>query len=462
MKEASTARLPAAGSPLRVLRRGSGALATRPAPPMASNKVDLGTPSKPSPIVLYTLVPSGEARPLMRSPQTRLRYALGNAVDHVDWRVRRRFAFKPYRFERFRCSNIGDAAVRATVAQQTTAGLAAEVPIEEIQWGRLTADRIARINAEGSPVVIAGGGYLAADSSGELMPFVEHDFELFERLEAPLVSFGIGLNVNRELGFASERPSLTRQAIELLGRFADRHALIAVRDAFTCESLARASGRDILVIPDPVFFMDPAPALRGAARAAPGRRPVVGLNFAFHGPHVAGNLARHFPRYLSILKKLRNRTGCRFVYFAHSDPERLVYRLLRAEGLVDERADADSPAALLSAYGRVDVVIGEMMHCAIMAMAAGTPVVSVGYDVKHRGLFDLLGLPHWHLDPLAEPLEVLEERTAALLSDWSAERATLVERLAALEPSYRAFTAQFAELLARLRPDVSSQPERLS
>lgn len=412
----------------------------------------------PRRIVLYTLVPSDEQQqPLTRSLRTRTSYALGNAMDRLDWRLRRRFAFKPYRFERFRCSNIGDMAVRAAVADVLAEHLDAEVVVEELRWGRLTAECVEEINRSASLMLIAGGGYLAANRRGELTPFARSDLERLEQLAVPLVSFGIGLNVNLKDSADGGKPTLSGQARVALGRFADRHALLGVRDPFTRGELAPTAGREVTMIPDPVFFLRPGPAMRAAPRAAPGDKPLVGLNFAFHGPHVAGNLARNFGRYLQILGRLRERTGCRFVYFPHSDPERLVFELLRTEGLVERCANFDSPSELIEAYGQVDLLIGEMMHAAIMALSAGTPVVSVGYDVKHRALFELLDLGHLHLDPLREPLEEVETRAAAVLADWTAERRRVVERLGVLAEPYDDFSAKFAATLRQ--HDLARHPK---
>lgn len=402
-------------------------------------------------IVLYTLVPSEEeGRRLPRPLVSRVRYGLGNALDQFRWSVGRRFVFKSYRFERFACSNIGDIAVRSAVAQHLSTHLAQDVGVTEVRWGRLTPALVEEINRTASLMVIAGGGYLAADREGNLTPRSQADMALIEQLAVPVVSFGIGLNVNLKDAEQAADPRLSTEAKDSLGRFVSKHALLGVRDPFTQRSLSDASGQDVPIVPDPVFFLDPGPDLRSRQRDAPQARPTIGLNFAFHGPHVGGNLARNLARYIEILGRLREETGCRFVYFPHSDPERLVFRLLRAEGLVSEQANANSPAGLIAEYGKVDLVISEMMHSAIMALSAGTPVISVGYDVKHRALFEMLGLREWLVDPMVDPLDRVMERALELLGDWTAKRELLLRKTKGLEQPFRCFSDDLGGLVKRL------------
>lgn len=406
-------------------------------------------------VVLYTLVPEAEehARLAFAAP-TRLRWRLGNLLDGLRWRCVRDFRFKSYRYERFRCSNLGDVAVRAAVAAELARRLDPGVAVRQLRWGSLTPDSLEEINRTADLLVIAGGGYLSADRQGELIPRCRADLELFRRLRVPLVSFGIGLNMNLEDRQQAEDPRLSETARGAVGEFVRRHALLAVRDPFTRRQLAEASGQDVRLAPDPVFFLEPGPALRRVAageggRGGAGRPPRVGINLAFHGRHLEAGLARSFPRYLEILKRLR-RDGCRLVYFRHSDPERLPLGLLAAEGLVDECVEGDRPGQRIAAYAGVDLVIGEMMHAAIMALAAGTPVLSVGYDVKHRALFELLGLQDWLVDPLVEPLDTLGPRAAAILGDLPGARARLLSAVGRLEAPHGGFGEALEALLHRL------------
>lgn len=412
-------------------------------------------------IVLYTLIPEAEeGTRLPIGAATRARWRLGSAVDWLRWRHGGRFGFKSYRFERFLCSNLGDMAVRRAVAEEIARRAAPGVEVRQVRWGSLTPALVEDINRSADLMVIAGGGYLSADREGRLIARCRRDIALFERLTVPLVSFGIGLNVNLEDREQAEELRLSQEARAALGAFARRHSLLGVRDRFTQSALAEASGRPIALAPDPVFFLDPGPDLRIAARRGKVGKPTIGVNLAFHGRHPEIGLARNFARYVAILKRLRQHTGCRFVYFQHSDAERLVFRLLEAEGLVEDCHGADGPAATLAAYGEVDLVIGEMMHAAIMALSAGTPVVSIGYDVKHRSLFELLDLRDWLVDPLVEPLEDLEARALQILADPGAAGARLLRAVGRLEAPYEAFSKEVGDVMEQLRlTSAAARPE---
>lgn len=411
---------------------------------------------RPGGLVLYTLAPEQEAPERLRLPVLmRLSFALGNLRDQLRWRRSRQFGFRSYRYERFLCSNRGDAAVRAAIAGELARHLSPQVPVRQLRWGSLTPALVEEINRSADLMVIAGGGYLAADRQGDLIPRCRRDLALLERLRVPLVSFGIGLNVNLEDPAQAAAPRLAPEAEAALARFVSRHSLLGVRDRFTQARLAEAAGQAVRLVPDPVFFLEPGPALRRerlatAAEARPGGAPTIGLNLAFHGALPERNLTRNFEGYLAILKRLRARTGCRFVYFQHADAERVVYRLLRREGLVAGRVAGPGPADLLAAYGRMDLVISEMMHAAIMPLSSGTPVVSIGYDIKHRALFELLGLKDWLVDTMVEPLDTVEARALAILGDAPGARARLGASLAAIEPRYAAFVQDLCGLLAGL------------
>ncbi len=418
-------------------------------------------------IVLYTLVPEGEATRRLPIPSgMRLRFRFGDLLDSLRWRTGGRFAFRSYRYERFLCSNRGDAAVRAAVAAETSRRLPPGCRVRQLRWGSLSPEGIEAINREASALVVAGGGYLSADAEGRLAPRCLNDIELFERLSVPLVSFGIGLNVNIEGAGQGGRPRLDDRAASSLARFVRRHALLGVRDPVTRDCLERVSGRQVRLAPDPVFFLEPGPRLRSAraGKAAAGGAgdagagPVIGLNFAFHGELPERNLARNLGDYIAMLRRLRRRSGCRFVYFRHADPERLVARLLRRAGLLDGLVEDPDPSAMIAAYGGVDLVIGEMMHSAIMALAAGTPVVSVGYDVKHRALFDLLGLEGWLVEGDRRPAEAVEARALDLLDDLASARRDAGRAVAALESPYGTFARDYGALLDGLQAEPTGRP----
>ncbi|PAP79404.1 hypothetical protein B1759_13825 [Rubrivirga sp. SAORIC476] len=101
---------------------------------------------------------------------------------------------------------------------------------------------------------------------------------------------------------------------------------------------------------------------------------------------------------------------------------------------VDVDRAAHHPAEVLDAYAEADLVIATRMHAAILALAAGTPVLGIAYEFKTAELLGGLGLPHWVEDIETITPETLSARLGTVVSELPAARAALfdgVERMRA-------------------------------
>ena len=108
----------------------------------------------------------------------------------------------------------------------------------------------------------------------------------------------------------------------------------------------------------------------------------------------------HFPKYYSartflamcaLLKRFQSASGCEFHYFMHCDTELPVPWLLRSHGL-SIKTIRGNPYVLSQNYASLDLHLGGMLHSCILATGAAVPCVSLAYDSKHRGFFDLMGM----------------------------------------------------------------------
>ena len=63
---------------------------------------------------------------------------------------------------------------------------------------------------------------------------------------------------------------------------------------------------------------------------------------------------------------------------------------VRARVSVD--SDFHRPEDLLRRLSEFDLVVATRMHVAILALAAGTPVITISYEFKTRSLFERLGM----------------------------------------------------------------------
>jgi polysaccharide pyruvyl transferase WcaK-like protein len=85
--------------------------------------------------------------------------------------------------------------------------------------------------------------------------------------------------------------------------------------------------------------------------------------------------------------------------------------------------DVNSPEELVAEMSSADVVVASRYHTLILALVAGTPVVSIGYGEKHRAMLEQFDLPDSHSDiesfdpeEIAITIEALaSERTALSL-----------------------------------------------
>lgn len=84
-----------------------------------------------------------------------------------------------------------------------------------------------------------------------------------------------------------------------------------------------------------------------------------------------------------------------------------------------------SPQELVRATSMADAAVSGRMHFAILCSVAGTPAITLSYQDKVSGLYELLGLEYW-LSPGAPLGEALQARLSSLLSDETVQAALAV------------------------------------
>jgi colanic acid/amylovoran biosynthesis protein len=119
---------------------------------------------------------------------------------------------------------------------------------------------------------------------------------------------------------------------------------------------------------------------------------------------------------------------------------------VRARVEVDRAAH--HPVAIRDAYAEADLVIATRMHAAILALAAGTPVLGIAYEFKTQELLDTLGLPDWVEDIETITPGTLVARLDRVVEALPAERAALFEGVEAMRADAMEAGALVAEALA--------------
>lgn len=399
-------------------------------------------------VVYSTISGTSQFRPLRKTAKEQIGALLRRTADQARWRLRGDFSMNFYVWQRFENTNRGDIAIRETIGAQVAA-LALPTPCDlvEVQWGQLTESHVQRLNEAGGIFVLAGGGYLFLDGDGSISPRIEADIALMRRMSCLRVGYGIGINqvrVGSNLSpvTAEDLPQATH---ETLRRFAATVDLISVRDRSSKNVLDAVIGGgmpQVHLIGDPVLFLNPGPPPH---RPPPQQGMLLGLNFALHGRNTAATLPERMLWIVPFLRRMRASWNCRFRYFVHSDTEHVLVHLLRRAGFQMEVIDGDT-ATLMRGYAELDAHVCQMMHSSIMAISAWVPTLNIGYDVKNREFFSLLGIDGCCIDQAEANEDLLFERTATLLADTAGFVETVARNRQALQRNLSAFQS---EILAR-------------
>ncbi len=411
-------------------------------------------PSVPFHVVLYALIPEDRAyRPISRNPLVFLRNRMRRWAELLSWRFLGRWRAHYSTFKDRENTNRGDIAIRMGVRRQIENAFGShELVITDLPWGSL--DMALKMTPAPDLVVIAGGGFLFADREGRLPQRFRDDVKVLEKLSCPVAVCAVGLNWliedsdQKVFRFHSDSRADIQQ-------FLSRVTVASVRDEATQRALGSVDRRQVPVIVDPGFLVAEP---QGTFRTADPSRPLeIGLNMAFHGTHTSHTSHWMLPLMLRICKQLKDEVGCRFTYFVHSDGEIGLASALKLAGLPLDVVYGDIDE-MLAAYRRMDIHIGQMLHSAILAMSVGTPALSLAYDVKSAGFYNLLGLDELCLDAAATSEEEIVSSAKALIECRHAVAATLRARRAALEAESRDFYAQVAALVVPYRAGRVTPP----
>jgi polysaccharide pyruvyl transferase WcaK-like protein len=371
----------------------------------------------------------------VRAALDRFLYAAGSTaqLDYRNYDV-------PY------ATNRGDIAIAEAVRNQLRLAIN-DVTFTNLNWGELDQLDQDEISNGFSLIVVAGSGYFHFSANGELGDRVARDLQFWERLNSPIVLYGIG--VNRLIPLYSDNESAKMSAANdaLLRRILASMALIGVRSADSQEELAICSDKPVRLVCDPALFLAPYKTHENRGIVAGiYAAPRIGVNFAFHGPLSTEILKQNLPAYVQILRTLHAETGCSYHYFIHNHTEWIIPHLLRDQGLKVETVSGD-PYMLVRHYADMNIHLGGMLHSSILASGVGTPCVLLAYDAKHFGFAQRLGMEsHCHMATTLDSQAVLRSMRNLLQNEAEIRRA-LAERLSQLWNEQKRFVRDCAALI---------------
>jgi polysaccharide pyruvyl transferase WcaK-like protein len=244
-------------------------------------------------------------------------------------------------------------------------------------------------------VVIGGGGIFYS----YWLPF---SLAVIAAIKKPIIFFGVGYI--REV----DAPPLSREAIKSAVALAKQVLAIGVRDFKTKEFLVKngVAARKIKVIGDPAALLAEkrpgAATIKKLALVKADGKIRIGFNLNYSGWLGFGKWrADILQAYQEVATYFQKEYGgvagadVEFYYLKHHPGEVKIYPELKIRGL--KIVDL-APTEQKYIYGQLDLIIGMMLHVGVMAFGAGTPEISVAYDLRNHSFAEFIGCPELVVD----------------------------------------------------------------
>jgi len=237
-------------------------------------------------------------------------------------------------------------------------------------------------------VIIGGGGLFYSY-------FLPYSAAAIAAIKKPIVLFGVGYI--REVG----APALSAAARQSVARLAERATHIGVRDHNTKDFLVQAgiAPARVKVIGDPAALLEEKRPRRFKMSAHPVR---IGLNLNYSGWLGFGKWRDDILQaYRAVAEHFQDEyggpsgPGLEIYYLQHHPGEKNIYPALKIRGL---RVVNLPPAEQKYVYGRLDLIVGMMLHSSVLAFGAGTPFVSLAYDLRNHSFADFIACPELIVD----------------------------------------------------------------
>lgn len=282
--------------------------------------------------------------------------------------------------------NRGDTAIRKSIVEAIEENLKVPFAFFNVKYEELTEQRILnQLNTEASCLIIAGSGLYTnyPTSSGWYFPCKT---ELFSKIKVPIMLIGLGCNNN--LGndiFKGELKPKTKESIKLMN---DLAAISTVRDQRTYKLLNDLGIKKHQLMLDPGNFLK-VPKIPKEKRIA--------INLAQHSPALGrfdGNdeIRNKNIKYFTKIGNYLQNKGYKLVFIAHDALEHSLIMDLQKNLPELDFVNTDNIDIMLQEYARCEFSIGIKMHSNILSFAAGTPFISLYYDIKS---IEYLKLIHW-------------------------------------------------------------------
>ncbi|MFZ4631999.1 MAG: polysaccharide pyruvyl transferase family protein [Patescibacteria group bacterium] len=234
-------------------------------------------------------------------------------------------------------------------------------------------------------VVIGGGGIFYSY-------FLPYNQEFIKLIKKPIAIFGAGYI--KEV----DAPNLSLEAARSVAFLAKQAKLVGVRDYNTKNFLALngVSLKKIEVIGDPAALLLEKKSLKLKIDNKKSNIIKIGLNLNYSGWLGFGKWHDDILNaYREVALYFQKEYGAQIYYLKHHIGENKIYSELKIKNLkvVDLK-----PGEQKYIYGQLDLVVGMMLHVGVMAFGAGTPEISVAYDLRNHSFAEFIGHPELVID----------------------------------------------------------------
>lgn len=243
-------------------------------------------------------------------------------------------------------------------------------------------------------VIIGGGGIFYSY-------FLPYNKEFIKAIDKPIIIFGAGYI--KEV----DAPELKKEAVKSVAFLARQAKLVGVRDNNTKKFLVKngVPASKVQVVGDPAALLEekkPTAAKLKSLKLDNQKNNLskkkipfrIGLNLNYSGWLGFGkwhddilNAYREVAEYFQKEYGGRDGQGVQVYYLKHHPGEDNIYPELKIKNL--EIVDL-KPVEQKYVYGRLDMIVGMMLHVGVMSFGAGTPEVSVAYDLRNHSFAEYI------------------------------------------------------------------------
>jgi len=227
-------------------------------------------------------------------------------------------------------------------------------------------------------VVIGGGGIFYSY-------FLPYNQEFIKSITKPIAIFGAGYI--KEV----DAPELNLVASASVAYLAKQAKFVGVRDNNTKKFLIKNGvvAKKIEVIGDPAALLSEKKTTKLIIDNKKSSSLKIGLNLNYSGWLGFGKWHGDIlSAYREVAQYFQENYNAQIYYLKHHPGENQIYPELKIKNLklVDLK-----PSEQKYIYGRLDIIVGMMLHVGVMSFGAGTPEISVAYDLRNHSFAEFIG-----------------------------------------------------------------------